>query len=134
MDVVSIFSSLIVGLLGVGIGVICTNYFALGRDKRKEFNDIAEIVSLKLKKHRENVADLPNRVDQVDFERLLNRTSKSKHKKLKEAWYSYVESIAEQQKLSGFGVIVFEPEKLKKARENMRISIDLYYLRVDNYP
>lgn len=76
-------------------GLIFGNWFAIGRDIRKEFNEIADVVYLKLNKELEHVketgavADGPN---EKDFENLKRRLSFLRKRKFLETLKKYKNS------------------------------------------
>ena len=105
-------------------GAYIGHRFALGRDTRKEFNAIADIVREKIRNHLRIIerGEPPNYLGNVsvkEFESLLDVTVERNRSALTEAWKAYEEA---QQKCGDYeeGFYNFHsPEILRKALENL---------------
>lgn len=70
------------------LGAYIGHRFSLGRDRRKEFNDIADIIRANLMARRRSLTSQYS-VSDDDFDCLLSRTNRSKRIRLTHAWEEY---------------------------------------------
>lgn len=107
---------------------ICGAYvghrFSLGRDTRKEFNLIADVVRDKIRHHLKIIeqGDIPNHIGHItarEYDSLIDVTKKSRRKALGKAWIKYQHA---QENCGSFGngeYIFHSPETLKIALERL---------------
>ncbi|HHG9944818.1 TPA: hypothetical protein ACPZLR_002641 [Yersinia enterocolitica] len=102
-------------MLGAYIG----HRFSLVRDRRKEFNDIADIIRSNLTARR-NALSSQHSVSDNDFECLLSRTSPRKRRRLSQAWSEYQDAQDASGNIDADGFYDFHsPHILEKAIDNL---------------
>ena len=121
-------TSILTGLLGTLIGLFLGNRFALGRDRRKEFNEIASPLFENLEKQRLIVVagDFPNAANHLNessFIALIRVTPSYKQKTLNNA----IDNYQKAKQSSGHykhGIYLFDnPEVLRLAIEKLQAFI-----------
>ena len=119
--------SILTGLLGVLIGLFLGNRLALGRDKRKEFNEIANPLFENLENQRltilldRNYPPQANGLTEKSFIMLKRKLSKYKHKSFDKAVKNYEESKHNCGSYDDKGEFKFSnPEVLKKSIEKLQ--------------
>lgn len=88
---------LIVNIILFLAGLIIGNWLAIGRDKRKEFNQIADKVCLALKKQKQRVEEnsaVVTRPEENDLEKLKRRISIFKKKSFEESLNRYIDATS----------------------------------------
>lgn len=100
-------------IIGGAIGTVFGNWLAIGRDKRKEFNEIAEEVHLLLTKEtfyllKSNV--MVDGLTEIDIEKLRRRISVFKRKGFDLAVIKYKKAKANREK-SGAGQVLYKDTK-----------------------
>ncbi|WP_261858197.1 hypothetical protein [Photobacterium sanguinicancri] len=113
------------GLLGVLVGALLGHWFALGRDKRKEYNDRVEIIRKMLLIEKNNLknGDVGSNVvkddDVLNLQVLLSERSASKLSKVHSDYISAYENAGDY---NDDGMYEFNPG----AKRNLERVIDLY--------
>lgn len=119
-------TSILTGLLGTLIGLFLGNRFALGRDRRKEFNEIVSPLFDNLEKQRLTLVngDFPNAANHLNassFITLIRVTPNYKRKRLNKAIDNYQKakhSCGHHEN----GIYVFDkPELLRLAIEQLQV-------------
>ena len=85
-------TEIITNIASLILGIILGNWLAIGRDKRKEFNEVADVVHLKLKKELKNVGEtgaLVSGPTAKDFENFKRRLPFFKKKNFTKALEKY---------------------------------------------
>jgi len=110
---------IIINIIVLIAGILIGNWLAIGRDKRKEFNQIADKVHLALKRESENLrSNGPkyNGPTNDQLELLKRRTVFYKKKGLNNAIKNYKETKSENWETNGFGdVTIKNPILIKKS-------------------
>lgn len=76
------------------LGLLAGNWLALGRDKRKEFNETAEPVRLFLKRNLQHIKDgqiykIGSAIDSENIEILIERSGRLAACRINKAWQRY---------------------------------------------
>lgn len=113
-------SELLFGLLGIFVGGFLGNRFALGRDKRKEFNEISDSLFKRLEQQREIIRKgaFPHDANELDwssFIDLARRVPFYKRRKLSKAVEHYIQAKQNCGHFENGRYILSKPEVMLKA-------------------
>lgn len=116
-------------VLSFGLGILFGHWLAKSRDKRKEFNDIADIIRAKLRNHQRIIArgETPSyrgNVTTQEYDELRDVIAKRKKSALAKAWNDYETA---QQNCGGYKGGIYEfhsPEILSKAIAGLLAFVD----------
>ena len=117
-------------VLSFGLGIFFGHWLAKGRDKRKEFNDIADVVRSKLRNHQRIIArgETPSYLGNVttqEYDELRDVIAKRKKSALAKAWSNYESA---QQNCGGYSRAGFyefhSPEILSQAIAGLLAFVD----------
>ncbi|WP_054688015.1 hypothetical protein [Pantoea stewartii] len=106
-------------------GAYIGHRFSLGRDTRKEFNLIADVVRDKIRNHLRIIerGEIPNyhgNITVTEYDTLMDVTKKSRRNALSKAWANYQQAQEDCGNRDDNGFYVFHsPEILKKALEDI---------------
>src|SRR5208337_1488032 len=105
------------GILGIFVGGFIGNRLALGRDKRKEFNEISDDLFKRLEQQQKIVKkglfpNDANALDEVSFIDLTRRVSCYKKKKLNKAVELYIKAKQDCGHFENGRYILSNPEVL----------------------
>jgi hypothetical protein len=108
-------NAILTGLLGVLIGGFIGHQFALGRDKRKEHNDVVLPIKQKLLEHLDCLSNCSTHsyISESDLKELRGILKERHYKKIKLAFDSYSQSIQKHMKVDGFGQIYYDSDDCK---------------------
>lgn len=97
-------------------GLILGNWLAIGRDKRKEFNEIAETVYLALKKQKKRIKESDAVVtgpEYNDLEKLKRRLSFFRKNSFEKSLHSYQSATSsENWKQDGYGQAFYKDSEI----------------------
>lgn len=106
---------LIVNIILFLAGLILGNWLAIGRDKRKEFNEVADEVHFALKKQKETIQNgraVKRGPEDKDLEKLKRRIPFYKKRKLDTSLQKYFEATSKENwKQDGYGEIFYNDTK-----------------------
>ena len=120
-------NAILTGLLGALIGGFIGHKFALGRDKRKEHNDVVLPIKQKLLDHLDYLSKCSTQsyISENELKELRGILKESHYKKIKSAFDSYKQLIQKYMKIDDYSQIYYENDDCKiildKAKEMNRL-------------
>ncbi|PSW53488.1 hypothetical protein [Photobacterium leiognathi] len=120
-------NAVLTGLLGVLIGGFIGHRFALGRDKRKEHNDVVLPIKQKLLDHLDYLSECSTQsyISETDLKALRGILKERHYKKIKLAFDCYSQLIQQYMRVDDLGQIYYENDDCKiilnKAKEMNRL-------------
>lgn len=118
MNVTQVICSLVCGVILAYFGY----RLGINKDKRSEFNSVAEVIANKLRRHVEDLRNYTDFVTVEEFERLLDRESALRREGLKRAWNNYNQALNEFNQCD-LSVLLLDEKRAVAAKSDLQDKI-----------